>query len=299
MTAVSLHAYAYLLDKYVLCPCGASMGDRYGPMVVAREPMTIGDLADVAVAVPGTLTTAYPGAAAAAPATSSRTVVVPFDQILDAVEAGEYQGQPVDAGLIIHEGQLTFGERGLQLVVDLGVWWQDETGLPLPLGGNVVRKDLGPRRSATSAGCSSESIHYALDHRDEALDYALQYGRDMDRDAGGPVRRHVRQRLDARLRPPRPRGGQATAGPRARSGSDSAPGGAGVFGVGIPLECGATRRRFGIFAITLMRPLATHPKSKSGDESHALQHRDTHAAAFRDRAEAASPRCGAPRGPTT
>ncbi len=137
VTAISIHAYAYLLDKYALLPSGCSMGDRYGPMVVARRPMTVEELSGVRIAVPGTMTTAFLTLSLLLPKGFTHEVM-PFDQILDAVAAGR-----CDAGLIIHEGQLTFQNQGLHLVVDLGVWWQEKTGLPLPLGGNVVRRDLG------------------------------------------------------------------------------------------------------------------------------------------------------------
>src|SRR5215212_6298269 len=137
VTAVSIHAYAHLLDKYALLPSGCSMGDRYGPMVVARRPMSVDDLKPVKIAVPGTMTTAFLTLRLLLPG-GFEYEVVPFDEIIGTVAAGKY-----DAGLIIHEGQLTFQNQGLHLVVDLGVWWQDRTGLPLPLGGNVVRKDLG------------------------------------------------------------------------------------------------------------------------------------------------------------
>lgn len=180
LTAVSLHAYAYLTDKYLLCPCGASMGDQYGPMVVARAPRTLAELAGQTIAVPGTLTTAYL-ALRLCLGREFRHVVVPFDQILDAVEAGEFAGEPIDAGLIIHEGQLTYGERRLELVVDLGQWWHAETGLPLPLGANAIRKDLGPETIREVNRLLKESISYGLAHRQEALDHALQYGRDLDR----------------------------------------------------------------------------------------------------------------------
>lgn len=180
LTAVSLHGYAYLTDIYALCPCGASMGDRYGPMVVAKEKQSLDALRDKTIAVPGTLTTAYL-ALRMCLARDFKHVVVPFDQILDAVEAGEYQGKPIDAGLIIHEGQLTYGERKLQLLVDLGQWWHDETELPLPLGANAIRKDLGPDVMRDVNRLLKESIRYGLEHRQEALDYALQYGRDLDR----------------------------------------------------------------------------------------------------------------------
>jgi 1,4-dihydroxy-6-naphthoate synthase len=180
LTAVSLHAYAHLTDKYALCPCGASMGDRYGPMVVARQKIPLTDLRNKSIAIPGKLTTAYLALRLCLGA-DFQAVLVPFDQILDAVEAGEYQGQAVEAGLIIHEGQLTYGDRRLELVVDTGQWWFDETGLPLPLGANAIRKDLGSVVMHDVNRLLKESIRYGLEHRDEALDYALQYGRDLDR----------------------------------------------------------------------------------------------------------------------
>ncbi|MFO0969225.1 MAG: MqnA/MqnD/SBP family protein [Gemmataceae bacterium] len=175
VTAVSIHAYAYLLDKYALLPSGCSMGDRYGPMVVAKKPMTVGDLRTATIAVPGTMTTAFLTLRLLLQGGFSYEVL-PFDKILDAVAAGKY-----DAGLIIHEGQLTFQNQGLGLVVDLGVWWQEKTGLPLPLGGNVVRRDLGAKTIADISRLLKESIRYSLDHRQEALTYALKYARDMDR----------------------------------------------------------------------------------------------------------------------
>ena len=175
VTAVSLHAYAHLLDKYALLPSGCSMGDRYGPMVVARRPLTPGDLRNVKIAIPGTLTTAFLALRLLLPEEFAYDVL-PFDQILDSVAAGRHE-----AGLIIHEGQLTFRNQGLKLVVDLGVWWQDRTGLPLPLGGNVVRRDLGTDTIRRISALLKESIRYALAHRDEALTYALKYARDMDR----------------------------------------------------------------------------------------------------------------------
>jgi 1,4-dihydroxy-6-naphthoate synthase len=180
LTAVSLHGYAYLTDTYALCNCGASMGDRYGPMVVARGPMSLAELRGRTVAVPGTLTTAYL-ALRMCLGIDFPHVVVPFDRILDAVEAGQYEGRPVEAGLIIHEGQLTYGDRRLHLIVDLGQWWHETTGLPLPLGANAIRKDLGPENMLQIDRLLKRSIQYALDHRDEALSYALQYGRDLDR----------------------------------------------------------------------------------------------------------------------
>jgi 1,4-dihydroxy-6-naphthoate synthase len=180
LTAVSLHGYAYLTDIYALCPCGASMGDRYGPMVVAKQKHSFEELRGKTIAVPGTLTTAYLALRMCLGKDFSH-VVVPFDQILDAVEAGQFAGQAIEAGLIIHEGQLTYGERRLQLSVDLGQWWYDETGLPLPLGANAIRKDLGMDVMRDVNRLLKESIAYGLAHRQEALDYALQYGRDLDR----------------------------------------------------------------------------------------------------------------------
>ena len=174
VSAVSLHAYAYLQDKYALLPSGCSMGDKYGPMVVARRKMTIEELKNVAIAVPGRRTTAYLALRLLLPEGFSGEVV-PFDQIIPAVAEGKFE-----AGLIIHEGQLTFQNQGLQLIVDLGIWWHEKTGLPLPLGGNVVRKDLGPETMGEISWLLKESIRYSLDHRKEALAYALQYARDMD-----------------------------------------------------------------------------------------------------------------------
>jgi 1,4-dihydroxy-6-naphthoate synthase len=180
VTAISIHAYAFLLDKYALLPSGCSMGDRYGPMVVARRPMTVNDLRSARIAVPGTMTTAFltlrlllqPGGSHPPLAYE----VVPFDQIIGKVAEGKY-----DAGLIIHEGQLTFQNQGLHLVVDLGVWWMEQTGLPLPLGGNVVRRDLGQDTIKEISRLLKESIRYGLAHREEALAYALNYARDMDK----------------------------------------------------------------------------------------------------------------------
>jgi 1,4-dihydroxy-6-naphthoate synthase len=180
VSAVSLHAHAYLLDRYALLPSGCSMGDRYGPMIVARRPMRPDELKGVRIAIPGTLTTAYLALrlllAEQGLFTEPAREVLPFDQIIDAVAQGKYE-----AGLIIHEGQLTFQNQGLHLVVDLGVWWQDRTALPLPLGGNVVRRDLGDQTIRRISSLLKQSIRYALDHRDQALSYALSYARDMDR----------------------------------------------------------------------------------------------------------------------
>ena len=174
VTAVSIHAYSYLLDKYALLPSGCSMGDRYGPMVVARKLYRIDELSKLKIAVPGTMTTAFLTLRLLLPG-GFEYEVVPFDQIIDAVASGKY-----DAGLIIHEGQLTFQNQGLHLAVDLGVWWHEKTGLPLPLGGNVIRKDLGPALMKRISDLLKQSIQYALDHRKEALAHALNYARDMD-----------------------------------------------------------------------------------------------------------------------
>ena len=174
ISAISLHAFAYLSDKYALLSSGCSMGDRYGPMVVAKKAYTIEELKNLRIAVPGTLTTAFLSLSLLL-GSKFQYEIVPFDEILNAVEQGK-----VDAGLIIHEGQLTFQNQGLKLVVDLGVWWYEKTGLPLPLGGNVVRKDLGADIIFEASRLIRESIHYGLDHRKEALAYALQYGRDLD-----------------------------------------------------------------------------------------------------------------------
>lgn len=187
LTAVSLHGYAYLTDRYALCSCGASMGDNYGPMIVARRPLTRDDLRSLTIAVPGTLTTAFlacslwmGGAGEEARAATGRGAfryeVHPFDEILNVVAAGR-----VDAGLIIHEGQLTYATQGLQLIVDLGQWWMQETGLPLPLGGNAIRRDLGRQTMEEVTALLKQSIEYGLRHRTEALSHALQYGRDLDR----------------------------------------------------------------------------------------------------------------------
>jgi 5,8-dihydroxy-2-naphthoate synthase len=174
VSAVSFHAYAYLTDKYLLLPHGSSMGDDYGPIVVARRDGP-SSLDGVTVAVPGTLTTAFLTLRLYDP--NVQYVVMPFDRIQDAVREGE-----VTAGLLIHEGQLTYHEEGLKKIVDLGEWWAERTGgLPLPLGGNIIRRDLGRDLIATVSRLLRESIAYALAHRDEALDYALQFGRGLDR----------------------------------------------------------------------------------------------------------------------
>ncbi len=174
VSAVSIHAFAHLSDRYALLASGSSMGDKYGPTVVTREALSLADLKGRTIAVPGKLTTAYLTLQLCL-GKDVPVVVMPFDQILPAVVAGE-----VDAGLLIHEGQLYYQDRGLHQVVDLGVWWFEQTGLPLPLGGNVVRKDLGGPLVERVAKLIKGSIQYALDHREEALEYALRYARDLD-----------------------------------------------------------------------------------------------------------------------
>jgi 1,4-dihydroxy-6-naphthoate synthase len=173
VTAISFHAYAYISDRYVLLPHGASIGDNYGPIVVAREPRGIEDLSRLKVAVPGTLTSAFLALRILCP--DFEYVVVPFDQIIGAVERGE-----ADAGLLIHEGQLFYQDLGLHKVVDLGEWWHQWTGLPLPMGGNAVRRELGTETIRRVSSCLHESIRYSLDHRSDALAYAMQFARDMD-----------------------------------------------------------------------------------------------------------------------
>ena len=175
VTAVSIHAYAYLADRYALLPHGASMGDRYGPRLVARQPMSRSDIRGKRIAIPGTLTSAYLALRLFEP--QFEPVVIPFDQIEDAVVDGK-----VDLGLLIHEGQLTFADRGLHLVQDLGEWWFGETRLPLPLGGNVVRKDLGDDLTRKISRHLRGSIAYGLQHRGAALDHSMQYARGLERD---------------------------------------------------------------------------------------------------------------------
>ena len=175
VTAVSFHAFAHLADTYALLPHGASMGDRYGPIVVAKDPAVKG-VKGRKIAIPGTLTTAYLALRIYEP--DFEYVIVPFDQIEAFVAAGK-----ADAGLLIHEGQLTYAENGLGKVVDLGEWWADRTGgLPLPLGGNIIRRDLGPDMIRKVSKLLHDSIAYALSHRKDAVEYAQQYGRGLDRD---------------------------------------------------------------------------------------------------------------------
>ncbi|HEV7844397.1 MAG TPA: MqnA/MqnD/SBP family protein [Pyrinomonadaceae bacterium] len=173
VTAISFHAYAYIADKYALLPHGASIGDNYGPIVVSREPISAEDLSGIKVAVPGTLTSAFLALRIFNP--SFEYEVVPFDEIIAAVQAGR-----CDAGLLIHEGQLFYQKLGLHKVLDLGEWWHERTGLPLPMGGNAIRRELGEDLMRQVSRCLRESIRYSLSNRQEALAYAMQFARDMD-----------------------------------------------------------------------------------------------------------------------
>jgi len=173
VTALSVHAYGYVMDKYALLPSGGSFGDGVGPIVVAKKKMDVGELADDRIGVPGTMTSAY--LMLKLMLINFRFEVIPFDKIMDAVLSGE-----VDAGLLIHEGQITYEKAGLHKVVDLGRWWQEDIGLPVPLGVNGVRKDLGKQLMHKISELLTQSIEYALKHRDEAVAYAMQYGRGMD-----------------------------------------------------------------------------------------------------------------------
>ena len=175
ITAFSFHAYAHLADRYQLMPSGASFGDGYGPIVVARRPLSHADLAGMKIAIPGELTTAHLALRLWQPRVE--TTIVPFDRILDVVAGGE-----AEAGVVIHEGQLTYGEMGLLKVVDLGEWWKGETGLPLPLGGNGIRRDLAEPLKRRLCQLLTESIEYGLSHRGEALSYAVRYARGLEDD---------------------------------------------------------------------------------------------------------------------
>ena len=175
VTAVSFHAYAYIADKYLLLPHGASIGDNYGPILVSREPAKAADISTLKIAVPGTLTSAF--LALRIFNADFKYDVIPFDKIIDAVKSGQ-----CDAGLLIHEGQLFYESIGLHKVLDLGEWWHERTGLPLPMGGNVIRRELGPEIIRQVSYCLSESIRYSLANREDALAYAMQFARDMDTD---------------------------------------------------------------------------------------------------------------------
>lgn len=174
ISAVSIHAFAYVADKYALLSCGASMGDNYGPIVVAREDIALDDLKNKKIAIPGLMTSAYLALRLAIGEFDYE--VVPFDEILDVVVDGKF-----DAGLVIHEGQLTYPQHDLKLIIDLGKWWnQRHDGLPLPLGGNVVRRALGTDAIVELADIMRESIQYGLEHRDEAVKHSMQWGRGLD-----------------------------------------------------------------------------------------------------------------------
>jgi 1,4-dihydroxy-6-naphthoate synthase len=175
VTAVSFHAYAYIADKYLLLPHGASIGDNYGPILVSREPVKAAEIPKLKIAVPGTLTSAF--LALRIFNADFKYEVVPFDKIIEAVKSGQ-----CDAGLLIHEGQLFYESIGLHKVLDLGEWWHERTGLPLPMGGNVIRRELGPEIIRQVSHCLSESIRYSLANREDALAYAMQFARDMDTD---------------------------------------------------------------------------------------------------------------------
>ncbi|HEX8926519.1 MAG TPA: MqnA/MqnD/SBP family protein [Terriglobales bacterium] len=174
VTAISFHAYPYLQELYALMPSGGSVGEGYGPMIISQRQMTLDEVKKVKIAVPGTLTTAYLALKLFAP--EAQTEVVPFDQIIPEVLAGKYE-----AGLIIHEGQLTYGKAGLNRIIDLGKWWRDTYNLPLPLGGNAIKRSLGMDTMLQVCKALKDSIQYALDHREEALEYAMQFARDLDR----------------------------------------------------------------------------------------------------------------------
>ncbi|MHB2149959.1 menaquinone biosynthesis family protein [Calditrichota bacterium LG25] len=172
VSAISIHAYPKVADKYMLLPTGSSMGDQYGPMIIAKQNLTKEDLKQKVIAVPGEMTTAFLALKLYLP--EAQYKVVPFDQIMPAVLEDQFE-----AGLIIHEGQLTYSEKGLVKIIDLGEWWHEDTGLPLPLGGNVIRKDLGLETMKKVSRLIRQSIQYSLDHREEALEYALQFAGDM------------------------------------------------------------------------------------------------------------------------
>jgi 1,4-dihydroxy-6-naphthoate synthase len=175
VSAISFHAYAYIADKYVLLPHGASIGDNYGPVLVSKELAKAEDISKLKIAVPGTLTSAFLALRIFNP--DFQYEVIPFDKIIDAVQSGR-----CDAGLLIHEGQLFYESIGLHKILDLGEWWHEETGLPLPMGGNAIRRDLGPEIIHQVSECLRDSIRYSLANREDALEYAMQFARDMDTD---------------------------------------------------------------------------------------------------------------------
>ena len=188
VTAISFHAYPYVQERYALMPSGGSVGEGYGPMIVAREPYTLDQVRKLRIAIPGKLTTANLMLQIILPGVE--TELVPFDQIIPQVLAGKF-----DAGLIIHEGQLTYARDGLHLILDVGQWWREQTGLPLPLGGNAIRRDLGPVLHQQMNQALRDSIRYALNHREEALRHAMQFARDLNTpDANQFVGMYVNER---------------------------------------------------------------------------------------------------------
>jgi 1,4-dihydroxy-6-naphthoate synthase len=188
VTAISFHAYPYVQHNYTLMGCGGSVGEGYGPMIVASRAMTLEDLKRVKIAIPGTMTTAYLALKIFNP--ELQTEVVPFDQIIPEIQSGKFE-----AGLIIHEGQLTYSSSGLQKIIDLGVWWREATGLVLPLGGNAVRRSLGKETLHIVTKAVRDSIQHGLDNREPALEYAMQFARDLDaREAGRFVSMYVNER---------------------------------------------------------------------------------------------------------
>jgi 1,4-dihydroxy-6-naphthoate synthase len=173
VSAISFHAYPYVQKDYTIMGCGGSVGEGYGPMIVSKNKYTPADLERITIAVPGTMTTAYLALKIFNP--NLKTEVVPFDQIIPAIQAGKYE-----AGLIIHEGQLTYASSGLYKVIDLAIWWQEQTGMMLPLGGNAIRRSLGADKHKIISKALRDSIQHALDHREQALEYAMQFARDLD-----------------------------------------------------------------------------------------------------------------------
>ncbi|HUJ10579.1 MAG TPA: MqnA/MqnD/SBP family protein [Verrucomicrobiae bacterium] len=201
MTALSVHAYGYVMDQYALLPSGGSFGDKCGPIIVARKPMDVGELADDRIAVPGTMTSAY--LLLKLLLMHFRFEVVPFDRVMAAVKTGE-----VDAGLLIHEGQITYDQMGLHKIVDLGEWWHADTGLPVPLGVNAVRKDLGKQLMRKISELFGASVQYGLDHRAEAVAYAKEFSRGMD---AATTDRFVRMYVNPLTRDMGPKGREAIA----------------------------------------------------------------------------------------
>jgi len=188
VSAISFHAYPYVQENYTLMGCGGSVGEGYGPMIVSSKKLSLDDLSGIKIAVPGEMTTAFLALKIFNP--NLKTETVPFDKIIPAIQAGTF-----DAGLIIHEGQLTYATSGLNKILDLGVWWQETTGLVLPLGGNAIRRSLGAEKHKIISKALRDSIQHALDHREQALEYAMQFARDLDsRTASRFVSMYVNER---------------------------------------------------------------------------------------------------------